>query len=172
MGTRHLISVKIDGEPKIAQYGQWDGYPSGQGMTVLNFLRRYNRAKFENRLIHTRFTTPKDEADIDSFLELIDSKDGWMNQEERFNKEYPYFSRDIGGKILQMVHDSEGEVLLRNNMDFLTDGVFCEWAYIIDLDSNQLEVYSDGGTKIKSYNLTELPTDEQFLADLKPKEEE
>lgn len=29
MGTRHIIAVVADDEYKIAQYGQWDGYPSG-----------------------------------------------------------------------------------------------------------------------------------------------
>lgn len=38
MGTRHLIAAVIDGEYKIAQYGQWDGDPEGQGLTVLDFL--------------------------------------------------------------------------------------------------------------------------------------
>ena len=40
MGTRHLTAVHVDGEYKIAQYGQWDGYPEGQGMTALTFARR------------------------------------------------------------------------------------------------------------------------------------
>ncbi|MHC5949058.1 hypothetical protein ACVXZ3_04645 [Providencia hangzhouensis] len=39
MGTRHLICVAKDGDYKVAQYGQWDGYPSGQGLTLLTFLR-------------------------------------------------------------------------------------------------------------------------------------
>ena len=38
MGTRHLIAVQLDGEYKIAQYGQWDGYPDGKGIDVLHFL--------------------------------------------------------------------------------------------------------------------------------------
>jgi hypothetical protein len=39
MGTRNLVAVYLDGIHRIAQYGQWDGYPSGQGKTVLSFLR-------------------------------------------------------------------------------------------------------------------------------------
>jgi len=27
MGTRHLTMVIQNKEPKVAQYGQWDGYP-------------------------------------------------------------------------------------------------------------------------------------------------
>ena len=39
MGTRSLIAVKSNEKYKIAQYSQWDGYPDGQGKTVLEFLR-------------------------------------------------------------------------------------------------------------------------------------
>jgi len=38
MGTRNLTMVISDGKTKIAQYGQWDGYPSGQGADILAFL--------------------------------------------------------------------------------------------------------------------------------------
>lgn len=38
MGTRNLTAVYLDGQYKVAQYGQWDGYPEGQGITVLTFL--------------------------------------------------------------------------------------------------------------------------------------
>lgn len=31
MGTRNLTCVVLDGEFKVAQYGQWDGYPEGSG---------------------------------------------------------------------------------------------------------------------------------------------
>jgi hypothetical protein len=41
MGTRHLIAAKIDGVYKLAQYGQWDGYPDGQGVAVLDFLAAF-----------------------------------------------------------------------------------------------------------------------------------
>ena len=39
MGTRHLIFIQLNGEYKLSQYGQWDGYLEGQGLDVLNFLR-------------------------------------------------------------------------------------------------------------------------------------
>ncbi len=45
-GTRNLTCVVVGGEYKVAQYGQWDGYPSGQGLTALNFLRGMDREAF------------------------------------------------------------------------------------------------------------------------------
>ena len=39
MGTRHIIKVKKNGKTWISQYGQWDGYPTGQGADVIGFIR-------------------------------------------------------------------------------------------------------------------------------------
>ena len=39
MGTRNLTIVLKDGEHKVAQYCQWDGYPEGQGRTAFNLLK-------------------------------------------------------------------------------------------------------------------------------------
>lgn len=46
MGTRHLTCVVKNNEYKVAQYGQWDGYPSGQGVNILNFLKEMSQEKF------------------------------------------------------------------------------------------------------------------------------
>jgi len=38
MGTRNLTCVIKGGDFKVAQYGQWDGYPSGSGKDILEWL--------------------------------------------------------------------------------------------------------------------------------------
>ncbi|KAH0393586.1 hypothetical protein KCU89_g12258, partial [Aureobasidium melanogenum] len=38
MGTRNLTLVYYNGQYRIVQYGQWDGFPDGQGLNVLSFL--------------------------------------------------------------------------------------------------------------------------------------
>lgn len=60
MRTRHLIAVQLDGEYKIAQYGQWDGYPEGKGVDVLHFLRnRMDEEKFKVALRRSSFISDK-----------------------------------------------------------------------------------------------------------------
>ena len=62
---------------------------------------------------------------------------------------YPYFSRDIGGDILYMIQDSKDDVItLQDSTDFASDGLFCEWAYVIDLDNMKLEVYNGFHKKV------------------------
>src|SRR3546814_20563425 len=65
MGTRNLTCVVVDGAYKVAQYGQWDGYPSGQGATARAFLReQLDRATFLTRLAETFEPTRSEERRV------------------------------------------------------------------------------------------------------------
>lgn len=200
MGTRHLTIVIQKEKPVVAQYGQWDGYPEGQGVTVLNFLRTVDMNRFKKRLKDVRFMNKRDESSLKKFMKKIGAENGLldMDQAKLYYNQYPYLSRNHGAEILQMIYDSVGKVVLQNSISFAADSLFCEWAYLIDLDKNVLEVYEgfnqtpleDGqrfkdlvnveyftGTyypirHVKTYPLDELPTDEDFVKELEPKEEE
>lgn len=201
MGTRHLTMVIHKEKLKVAQYGQWDGYPSGEGETVLTFLKKTNLDDFKKKLENVRFINEEDEEEIQKFMESIGSPNGWMNSEQSsmYHKKYPYLSRDNGAEILDMIMESEESVLLRDSSDFAGDSLFCEWAYLIDLDNNVLECYEGFNTTpledgqrfknislhdysgmnqyypikcIKKYPLDKLPTKEEFVNDLEPQEEE
>ena len=39
MGTRNITRVIINGQVKVNQYCQWDGYPTGRGEEVMLFMR-------------------------------------------------------------------------------------------------------------------------------------
>ena len=66
MGTRHLtIVIDENNETKVAQYGQWDGYPAGQGTTVVEFLRmKGNLELLKEKLKLVRFPTKEDEKQL------------------------------------------------------------------------------------------------------------
>ncbi len=156
MGTRGLTSVKKDGEFVVAQYGQWDHYPSSQGITILEFLRGVDIEHFKKQLDKVKFLTKKDDSD--------------MEQSAVYNKKYPFLSRDHGGAILQMINDYKGKkkILLENSSDFKKDGLFCEYAYDIDLDKGKFIVQS-GSKVLKTYSINKLPSNEKFLKDLEGK---
>lgn len=39
MGTRNVTIIKYNGEEKVRQYGQWDGYPTCALATIVKFLK-------------------------------------------------------------------------------------------------------------------------------------
>ena len=162
MGTRNLTAVVKDGEYKIAQYGQWDGYPEGQGTTVYHFIKgEGNLVKLENNLVNVRWATDEDYTKVN---ETIGSgEEGWITieQGEQMKVLFPAFSRDTCADILELVAEAEGEVVLSNNQDFINDGM-CEWAYTINFDTNELEVQ---GIDTITFPLGGLPdTADEFYA--------
>lgn len=185
MGTRNLTAVMVDREYKVAQYGQWDGYPSGQGTTILGFLLgEGNIAKLKEAVREkVRFLDP--EGRDKEFAEAYDKNaPNWSNDPDNRTAEQKrwfrqYISRDIAGEILANIADSENaEIILRNSIDFAKNGIGCEWSYVVDLDQMTLEVY-DGGFDpdnrtgaAAEWKLDNLPTEKAFLAKLEPAEED
>jgi len=148
MGTRNLTMVIHKDKPVIAQYGQWDGYPEGQGSNALSFLLNCDKEKFKNVLQRCRFieASKRKQNEINNFLKKMGCKDGWMNGEqvEMWRKKYPFLSRDNGAHILTLIYDDETDnnLWLNDNSEFAADSLFCEWAYVINMDNETFEVYT------------------------------
>lgn len=147
MGTRHLTMVVVDDVYRVAQYGQWDGYPEGQGNTVVDFLRKeMDKDRFIAALRECRFLTEKEYKD--KWTECgADPDDDFVNMEvaNRFKGKYPQLSRDTGGGILALIQNGARE--LKNSLDFAGNSLFCEWAYLLDMDNEVLEVYRGFNTE-------------------------
>ena len=171
MGTRNLTCVVKNGEYKVAQYGQWDGYLSGQGTTVLKFLRTTNMKEFNKNIDKVKFMNSVEINELD--------KTNWKET-------HPYLSRDYAAKILNVIMSNGGEVELIDESEFGKDSLMCEYAYVINLDTMKLEVYSGfnqsknnqstrfyvedpdgnyyGSSLLVEFDTNELPTDKEFLA--------
>ena len=154
MGTRNLIMVVSDGDMKVAQYCQWDGYFKGQGKTVVNFIQNeMNLEKFKKDVNSCRFMT-----DVEQKMKVSEfSASGWMNmdQSNRFNEKYPEMSRDTGAGILSLIQE-KGGLELTDSSNFANDSIFCEYAYLLDLDHKQLEVY-------RGFNKEPLEQNQRFF---------
>ena len=125
MGTRHLIGVIADKQWRVAQYGQFDGYPAGQGAAVLRFIRDNDMEEFGRNVRKTREITPEE-------LEAVRVEE---------DPSFPSLDRRLGAEILNMIQEQKGDVVLRLNPEFAFDSLLCEWAYVINLDTGVLEVY-------------------------------
>lgn len=205
MGTRNLTMVISKGETKVAQYGQWDGYPSVQGANILNFLTflgtdknskdkilKENKENDWARNNVKEFLKLKN-LSIEIFKESLESLSFFSQEElnlidedyEKTLKQRPYLSRDVAGDILWQIAEGKVDKLISQEA-FAGDSLFCEWAYVVDLDKNTFEVYKGYNTNrideterffylqkeeeefkpvtlLKSYDLNNLPTFEEFL---------
>lgn len=182
MGTRHLTAVVIDGQFKVAQYGQWDGYPSCAGLNVLEFLRDTNLEDFAGAVRNCTFLS-EDEIKA-RWAEAGSDGTGWVTSKvaDKFAAKHPQLYRDIGSEVLQLILENDG-LELSDSRDFAGDSLCCEWAYVIDLDHMQFEIYEGFNqepplgrfadlaqegeeykpvTLIKTYDLDDLPTLEAF----------
>ena len=188
MGTRNLTVVAKNGEYKIAQYGQWDGYPDGAGISILKFLKKNNLKNLSEKIDEVKFLSKNE---IDAINEEIKEKQK-SDAAFRWTDYWPHLSRDCGWQILEYVsHHGIKEVI--NKLQFAGDSLFCEWAYVIDLDENTFEVYKgfnevplsvedrfyflqENESKyypvklIKKYDLNNLPDEKKFLTDFSSEE--
>ncbi|CAG8981193.1 hypothetical protein HYALB_00012813 [Hymenoscyphus albidus] len=57
---------------------------------------------------------------------------------------WPSLSREMGAGILEAVASATAEspLLIKLSLEFVLDSLMCEWAYVVDLDSEQLEDFS------------------------------
>ena len=146
MGTRHRQAVITkQGELKIQQYGQWDGYPEGQGKYILNYLRDGDLDKYQKNL---------------SKIPLInDEQIGEVNNDENWTINYPYLSRDYGSAIHQMIE--AGEVKFVQHTDLEECQEWCEGFYTIDFQKGLfITEYYEHKVELK---LNELPTEEEYI---------
>lgn len=166
MGTRNLTKVVMNGDVVVAQYGQWDGYPAGQGITAFNFLKeKENRWALEMGLQRIYYPTLDElEAIFKPFEKVYDLG-------KSFEEKYPSLSRNTGAEILQVIAESKEAVPIRLDTEFENDTLFCEGVYEVDLDYGLFVSYWGRNSESKewaskvvlSFDSLALMSNEQYL---------
>ncbi len=173
MGTRHLITVKKDGVAKVVQYGQWDGYPDGQGLDVLKFLR--NKVKVEElRLSLDKVRFLDREGRDKNFLEEYNKNaPKWSSEPDNRTDEQKdwfrtFYSRDVGAKLLDNIIGYEGKEIL---LDEEKEGEeHCSGFFTIDLDNMTYSVIFHDWDE--TFDINDLPDKDDFLSKFKDEDDE
>jgi hypothetical protein len=142
MGTRGLTKVIKNDKVVVAQYGQWDHYPSGQGLTALRFLRDEANVEKLDKGLYWLYEV--DSKDVGEIVDRIG--------EENFVTAYPSLIRDTGAEILELIANAKGALPVLLDTDFENDELFCEGVFTVDLDKKRFITKTDLG-------ITTLPLD-------------
>ena len=143
MGTRSLTCVVQEGEFKVAQYCQWDGYPEGQGRTIYNFLKEISDKIGKFKILVSGITEITEEELRVLWVECgAESDNEWVDKDtsKEMKRRWPHFQRDLGANILYHIMAGDIEKVQKHE-SFASDSLFCEWCYVLDLDNDALEVY-------------------------------
>ena len=137
MGTRGLTKVVYKGETIVAQYGQWDHYPEGQGVTLFHTLTNPDVVKsFIEKIPQIYY--PSD-SEIDALAKPFEdgSIEGMMTIDSgnSFSEKYPTLTRNTGGEIFRVIADwDDSPIPIFRDINFEKDELFCEGVYTVDLD--------------------------------------
>ena len=149
MGTRHLTKVTYMGRNVIAQYGQWDGNPTGQGQTVGEFLSsRYyvNRLKENAERGEFAFLSKEDVSTLEDIVFCVSKGTPVGNALLAMYSE-SHLCRDCGAKVLISAAKwcsfeyGGAKFYTVDNSAFEQDLTFCEYVHWIDLDKDRYTIY-------------------------------
>ena len=157
MSTRALYGFRKNGDDKLT-YNHYDGYPEGLGKDIITFISNHTIEELNN---------------IYDKIIMVDEEN--IPTEEQIKECEQYANLDVSEQSLMnwycLLRDSQGDLscyadglkYMIDNHDFILDSLFCEFAYIINLDTNKLEVYR-GFQKVKD------PTNRYTISEIDAKE--
>lgn len=137
MNTRGAVGFRINGQDKVT-YNHSDSYPSYLGAKVAEFIRKTSDAE----LFH-----------IAERIRLV--SDETPPTPEEMVKYSVYGDEEVGNQTLNewycLLRETQGDLtpyrddgldVMIDSSSFLLDSLFCEYAYIINVDTNELEFYT------------------------------
>lgn len=139
MSTRGLYGFRKNGADKCT-YNHWDSYPSGLGKTVVEFCKNHTIKEmndiFDKIILVNEQDTPT-EKQIDECIKngFADFSVGGCSQTDWY-----CLLRNCQGD-LECLAKAKNHAYMIDRIDFIKDSLFCEYAYIINLDDKVLEFY-------------------------------
>lgn len=150
MSTRGAIGFRLNGKNKVT-YNHFDSYPASLGQNVLQFCREtddWDKVKEQVEAIRLvqRLSVPTNQ-DIELCKEFAD-----LGVSNSSLHDWYCLLRKAQGDLAAYLKVG----VMIDSEQFLQDGLFCEWHYIINLDDMVLEIYKSG-SMIGHCPLSKLP---------------
>lgn len=137
MGTRGVVGFRFD-QKEVLFYNHWDSYPDGLGQDVVYYVKSVNDWN-EIRDQVVAFV-PVNDGDVPTTAQKARANElGTVNLNVSRQSEDDFYclTREAQGDIGLQLELGFGTMAT----DFVRDSLFCEFAYIINLDTMELEFY-------------------------------
>jgi hypothetical protein len=141
MGTRGIWGFRKKGIDKVT-YKQFDCYPDALGKEMFRLLKFNDpdrlSAFFEKMIIIDSSVPPTDEQ------KAYCRNMGWFNDSVSTRNDNDWYCLLRGLQepdILQDAVDEDRNVFIDNYIHFIRDSLMCEYGYIFDLNTLELEFY-------------------------------
>lgn len=154
MGTRGAFGVRVDDQDRLT-YNHYDSYPTGLGRDVVRdinaqlqevggFEQWREKARALRAVKNDDQPTEEDKERLKAHANLSvsgQSMDDWY-----------CLLRECQGELAKLLDLG----VYIDNHAFMADSLFCEWAYVVNLDNGTLEVYR--GFQKSQHNLGRYAT--------------
>jgi len=173
MGTRSLTCVVLDGEYRVAQYGQDNGDYMSAGVNILSFLHSVDLGILKRKVSNLKFLTEHQCNQLEAeskkcMFGLTKEEIGQIypqyyafachptkeNMKSYFAQPFVNIDPKLGWNVLRYIMTC-AVTALPNMVTFAGESLHCEWAYVIDFDTNKFEVF-------KGLNQEKLTAKERF----------
>jgi len=135
MGTRGLWGFHYKKKDKLT-YNHFDSYPTGLGQTIKEFVSHHSIKKLEKMALKIKLVNEQEMPTATQIREC--SRFANLHVGHQKLSDWYCLLRETQGhpnayatKLCYMI----------DNKKFIQDSLFCEYAYIINLDTKQLEIY-------------------------------
>lgn len=159
MSTNGAIGVIVDGKLKVS-YNHSDSYPDYLGEQIVDFCNHISKengwVKFKDLCKNVKLvkeTSQPTEEDIQKYSRYFNG-----NLSRETPKDWYCLLREVQGvQYLKEIYDENLDVIL-DGKRFLKDSLFCEYAYILNLDTQEILFFDGGNTYFQKDN----PLNEYF----------
>ena len=158
MGTRGCWGFRIDGQDKLT-YNHFDSYPDGLGRDLVQALRGCKSVedlKSQARLVRLVDQDVRPTAEqIAALLPAVD-----LSVSTRRTDDWYCLTRSLQGDLSATLNYG----YMIDSHKFMGISLFCEWAYVVNLDDGVFEVYR-GFQKAKhtAGRYADLPEDRGYF---------
>ena len=142
MGTRGLYGIRKNGIDK-ATYNHFDSYPEGLGEDIVKFCLKTDIEKLHTffdliEIVEQNSCPTKEQVEYCTSLGLDDTNVG-----EQSLYDWYCLIRNLQGDfgLYRKMIEGRNKIYMIDGIDFIEDSLWCEFAYIINLDDNVLEFY-------------------------------